>query len=763
MVSTPHLAQLAFIHAAAAMSASGDPLAQTAAQREAQLAHAADLFRTLAEGPESSWRPVVLPSQSEVRAGAHSRVNSARSVESDVMARPHGRHHLATSYSSSPGRSNELAQPSLDMHNEPFTISLLNSPSPVAIHKRPHPTKGPDVFRAVVKVPYTGSSPGSKSTPSGNAHLEGFRAALSTSDVRSEWDTLVDSSELIEMPAPDVRVTKTNFRLGWPTSPRDAVTVSRTMLDPHAQKLVDITTSLTAQPDSPAYLRPAPPYVRSHVHLAAWALDLPQPTNGQPVPKDQQFIHITAYWCWTLKGAWLGLPAGGLANHLGSTVSRLVQYVREKADTIPLISDFGHAVDVEHTTFDVSRDTLAVDYAVLPDPPAAEGPALKEHSSETSNSKADSVYAHQNHIDVTPDRMLQLLLSTREGWNVKVRVRGSGHARVQSQAGTEPASSPTTQGRHSSSRHPQWRLVSRYSPHYVGGIEVTILHDSLAFQDDAARVSVQVQRVAASTDVRLNGELIPVWPVNPLNALPLSASSEQQASETQRTGSVRSGRSARSISSDRGRTKGSQTLPLSFVCPNSPSAAADLLAHAQPQGWANSPDPGEKFARVIGLADKLRALSFEGGTLSKAGAQMSNPLSPSISNQGAISNAIDSLIRRNYIYFTSLLQEPDAKWKHVSDSRGVSVTQLDSIDPTLVVYRAEATFVGVGVWDLFATILSPGAQCVWDKTHEASTHLADLADLSSLWHSKTKASWPVRYVSYRSFVTCTICIKAGLC
>jgi hypothetical protein len=39
-----------------------------------------------------------------------------------------------------------------------------------------------------------------------------------------------------------------------------------------------------------------------------------------------------------------------------------------------------------------------------------------------------------------------------------------------------------------------------------------------------------------------------------------------------------------------------------------------------------------------------------------------------------------------------------------TEQRGVTITQLDSIDPTLVVYRAEATFVGVGLWDLYGAI-----------------------------------------------------------
>lgn len=82
-----------------------------------------------------------------------------------------------------------------------------------------------------------------------------------------------------------------------------------------------------------------------------------------------------------------------------------------------------------------------------------------------------------------------------------------------------------------------------------------------------------------------------------------------------------------------------------------------------------------------------------------------------------------------------------------TEARGVEIKQLDSIDPTLVVYRAEATFVGVGIWDLYAAIVSPGARAYWDKLHEDATLLEDVNDLSELWHYKTKPAWPVVYVN----------------
>lgn len=78
-----------------------------------------------------------------------------------------------------------------------------------------------------------------------------------------------------------------------------------------------------------------------------------------------------------------------------------------------------------------------------------------------------------------------------------------------------------------------------------------------------------------------------------------------------------------------------------------------------------------------------------------------------------------------------------------TESRGVSVTQLDSIDPTLVVFKAEATFVGVGLWDLYSAVVTPGARAHWDKQFEDAVLLEDVNELSELWHLKTKPAWPV--------------------
>ncbi|KDN48452.1 hypothetical protein K437DRAFT_85961 [Tilletiaria anomala UBC 951] len=604
---------------------------RAAAQREAIVQEAISLFQKLAVSSTSSaWKRVVLQSATGAQEGASNSyplaaidggISLAKTGSARTVFRQSGKIEQDKEGASDPSAvafpTSENGRAS-DQQMATFQLCGLEKASRIIVHRRSNPhRKGPDVFRATFEVPFEGDSP----------DLEGFRSALTTPDARSQWDGLVESSELIEMPDPVTRVTKTNFRLGWPASPRDAITVSRTIEDD--KTLIDVTTSLRASPDAPAYLRPAPPYVRSHVHISAWCIQLPSSTSTRG--RDES-IKITAFWSWNLKGAWLGLPTGGLGNQLQLLLRHLVTYVREQSSRIPTLRHFDSGVDVEHLTFDASRDTLAVDYSIV-----GEDLGGRDAASEPEHGQTGPVIGFG--------------MSAAEGWDVKIKVRAYGPAAT---------STATT---------PDWRAVVQRQKGSTR-LNLQVHHGKIPSAEDVARASITIQRVAASNDIRVNGDVTQVNLAEP-------------------------------------------------KCPR-----------AAPAG-------------VLDDAASLSGISIaSNGTTAADSSQMKPTMSES-GRAANVSHAIDSLIRRNYIYFTSLLQEPEAKWKRVSDSRGVTVTQLDSIDPTLVVYRAEATFVGVGVWGLFSTINTPGARQHWDKGLEDSQLLADVNDLSSLWWDRTKAAWPV--------------------
>ncbi|KAG9105457.1 hypothetical protein FRC07_009270, partial [Ceratobasidium sp. 392] len=193
------------------------------------------------------------------------------------------------------------------------------------------------------------------------------------------------------------------------------------------------------------------------------------------------------------------------------------------------------------------------------------------------------------------------------------------------------------------------------------------------------------------------------------------------------------------------------------------------VPHAiSPARAAPRPEAGLSFAPNTGVeilsafpATIVKSSSVDGAgrpgsiisaTVSTAAASQST--APSISSSSRLvpsttsrpsshQKAIQTLIRRSYTYFTALLQEPDQKWKPLLESRGVTVTQLDSIDPTLVVYRAEATFVGVGVWDLLGALGCEPARGVWERGVEDVRLVEDVNELTELWWVKMRAAWPV--------------------
>ena len=637
-------------------------------QREAVIKGAISLFQTLAvSSPASSWTPVQIsqtaasadlsrlpshagaelglsgpsgqgsapPTPARTRAARRRESSSTDSVVGDGSpALGHENGNVAFPSSSASAQGDVEAA-----HDGGTEFHLLPQEHVVPlVHRRSNPNKkGPDIYRAVLEVPYEGEKP----------HLNGFRSVLTTPDARSQWDTLVESSELIEMPDSDTRICKTNFRLGWPASPRDAITVSRTLDD--GNTLIDVSASLRASPDAPAYLRPAPPYVRSHVHLFAWSVQLPSSATSKAdgaartafSKSKLPTIKVTVFWSWDLKGARVGLLSGGVGNQLQLALRRMVSYVSKNSHTIPSVRSFGPGIDIEHTSFDYTRDTLAVDYSVFAD----------EFSSQ-SNQQQQSGQASAEEQGRAP-RALDLDLPMQDGWDVKIKVR-SGNA------GASTVSD-------------DWKAL----PTCTKGIRRTLLrifHNQLPTPEDVARVSIIAQRVAVSTELRINGEVTQV-----------------QTREGELHGS-----------------------------------------------------PSDVERKILD-----DAASISGISIASAGSQLTTSSTTttapdSNSRAASTTSAIESLIRRNYIYFTSLLQEPEAKWKRVSDWRGVTITQLDSIDPTLVVYRAEATFVGVGIWDLYSIINTTAARQHWDKGLEESHLLKDINDLSSLWWNKTKAVWPVR-------------------
>ncbi|GAK67221.1 uncharacterized protein PAN0_017d5447 [Moesziomyces antarcticus] len=651
-------------------------LQKSKAQWLAALDDAIDTFRTLvAESASKAWKPVSLggstpatpnlastssfpmtPSQSAASSGATKTPAASRSKKRDSSSLRHvesiedfDSHTDSPSSAAGASTASPAPQKPSASDPQPFRIGRFR-PDQVAVHRRTR--KGPDIYRAVSEVAYDGT-----------ADLHAFRSVLQTAETRASWDRLVQSAELVEQLDPFTRINKVHYRLGWPASPRDAIVINRTLADDAT--LIDISTSLPRSPDAPSYLRPAPPCVRSHVHLMAWCIQIlpPEPstssssttrsksTSSSAPLRSLPRIKLSVFWSWDLRGAWMGMPSGGLGMHLPELIKALAFHVQDYSDKIPALTNYGSCVEVLTSTFDPTRDTLATEYAVVEEDAAA------RQAEDRAEKDLDTVHLLRSRRKL--QATVEFLLPSSEGWDVRVQAKGQ-------------TLSPTADADASAEDGPLWRATAERA----SGSRFTLLsirHKTLDSPDQLARITVRIQRVAASTELRLNDA--------PLN--------------------------------------------IEHVEPRTAAALAQPLLE----------DTASISEISVATTSTGSAASFNVGTAANA----SRSGTPNLGSAHQINNQI----RRNYIYFTSLLQEPEAKWKPISDMKGVTVTQLDSIDPTLVVYRAEATFVGVSVWDLFSTIGNAGARAYWDKALDDAVLLTDINELSSLWHTKTKPSWPV--------------------
>ncbi|KAG9313239.1 hypothetical protein JVU11DRAFT_6701 [Chiua virens] len=557
---------------------------------------------------------------------------------------------LLASYNSGDWKHVSLASDAPTSPKGKSRISLNPELTDVVVHRKAAKS-GENVYRVVLDVPATDES----------ALLDAWKAIIMTPELRQEWDPAVEGAHLVEMFDHRTRISKTQFTLGWPVNPRDAVTISRLHQD--ASTIIDITTSLPRSVDEPAYLRPSPPYVRSHVELFTWCIQYIQPSSVSTSPSDSlrkrlssalPRLRISCFWQHDLRSVWNLGSTATVCQQLCTMILGLYKTVKKRGSKVPMLAGYGYGVGIDRVRFRLDRQALTVEYLVHLEEDTAE---------ENVVHNLDELREHRRLV-----RSIEFLLPVSEGWDVQVTAKAPSE-RVEKLPWTATA----IRGKPSTS---------------PGGIlkplELTVfrvMHASLPDAHSVLKVCVVFELSGPSSGIRLNGLPQTIQVVEERDPGSLSAVQQQLLQDA------------------------SSVADASFQTSSSVSSV---------------------------------------GTIGSAGPQMRPRLVKEVGERStAAEKSILSRVKRNYIYFSSLLQEPEAKWKRITEARGVSVTQLDSIDPTLVVYRAEATFVGLGLWDLYGALVSPGARAFWDKQYDDAVLLEDVNELTELWHFKTKPAWPV--------------------
>ncbi|KAM0750413.1 hypothetical protein T439DRAFT_302437 [Meredithblackwellia eburnea MCA 4105] len=675
------------------------------------LQQAISQFRSLISKPHSSAWKQLLPTTSSAASSAS---NSATSSSS-------------TSTSKHPSKD-QATLVQVHKRKAPSSPSAKSGGGPGT------PSAGSEVVRASYEF-----------TLDSNNGLDDWKSVFSTPEVRANWDKMVEQAHTVEVVDNETIIEKTDYRIGWPASPRDTVTIHRVLSD--QQTVVSIATSLPRSKDEPAFLRPAPPFVRSQVGLLAWSLQVLPPSStpsstSSSAPQHPLVASSSASIISTASSSTTTLvptpsssssaatltanssstPAPLRAkltlhhqwSHRSSTpipthatyqtlLPSLVSFVKNKAPGIPHLKSWGKGIEVGSVAWERGSDVRVVDYCVVasedPTDPSTNGtPSISPSSIANSTINTNST-AEEGPEKLRKERERNRLERSVEvalhegggGWDIRLGVKGVGE-------GVKLGWTVLAE-----------REVFEGTPVSGSRCVVRFKHEPVDKVDWMVRASLTVQRLPGGKGIKVNGESVEI--VN------------REVRDL--TGAGSSAVSGSGGGGGGGAGEGGETFgdwdSSSFSLGGSVGGGISDL-------WDDT-----------STIDSRRTSSGSSTT----GSILTVPPQPPIPPQSTASSTIRSLLRRNYIYFTSLLQEPEAKWRHVSDSHGVTVTQLNSIDPTLTIYRAEATFVGVGVWDVFATVCTPGVRAVWDKLFEEASLVEDVSELSEVWWSKIKGSWPV--------------------
>ena len=393
------------------------------------------------------------------------------------------------------------------------------------------------------------------------------------------------------------------------------------------------------------------------------------------------------------------------AQQLSAMMLGLYTTVKERGYRIPVLRGYGNGVMIERMRFQVDRVALTLNYSVVSD----EG----DHYFHATEG-IDELHAIREARRLT--RAMECTLPSSEGWDVQVSVKASSKE-VERLPWSAKAirNSPPSPTPDSGAPKPHDTIVFQ------------IKHNPLPDEHSVMKVQITIEKSGSSPSaLRLNGIPHKVETV------------EERDPSSYNPGMMIPNHIAQDATS---------AAQISFQSVST-SSAAESSTMSMPSS-------------IGGVSNKAPPLDLIPGPVTPGPPTHGGPFGE---RSESAKKSILSRVKRNYIYFSSLLQEPEAKWRPskvcpawfrdnslffrflATEARGVSVTQLDSIDPTLVVFRAEATFVGLGIWDLYSAIVTPGARTQWDRSYDDAVLLEDVNELSEVWHWKSKPIWPAKYV-----------------
>jgi hypothetical protein len=277
-----------------------------------------------------------------------------------------------------------------------------------------------------------------------------------------------------------------------------------------------------------------------------------------------------------LRVVWNLTSPVSIAQQLCAMTLGLLKTVMTRGTRIPSLYGFGYGVTVERVRFQLDREALTIDYAIV-----SEGDETHDSQPTDHTQGVDALQTIREQRRLT--RSIECTLPSSEGWDVRLSVKSSNKR-------AEPPWS--VQAIRSSS------LASQSSTKGSDDMVLRATHSPLADDRAVLKVRLIIEVSGPATGLRLNG--IP-HPIHDLEERDPASYAPQQI--------------------------------LQDV-----SSIANFSLHTT----------------ASSIQSQASIASNASGTIL---------LNPPTERAPAAEKSILSRVRRNYIYFSSLLQEPEAKWK----------------------------------------------------------------------------------------------------
>ena len=120
---------------------------------------------------------------------------------------------------------------------------------------------------------------------------------------------------------------------------------------------------------------------------------------------------MTCFWQHDLKSMWGFGTSSNLTQQLCTMTLGLFKTVLKRGSRVPKLTGYGNGVSIERLRFQIDREALTVEYAIVPE----------DDNTTTDVQGMNDVYTLREHRRLTCS--IEIVLPSSEGWDIRLTTR----------------------------------------------------------------------------------------------------------------------------------------------------------------------------------------------------------------------------------------------------------------------------------------------------------------------------------------------------